>query len=82
MTHVRKQFQEARSIYLGQLFITPEMIADKMKAMKLNKLPGVVDIPPKLLIKTVEQISIPLARVYNLSSNEGMFSFQWNEANI
>ena len=36
------------------------MIADKMKAMKLNKLPGVVDIPPKLLIKTVEQISIPL----------------------
>ena len=34
--------------------------------MKDNKSPGVDGIPPKLLMETVEQISIPLARVFNI----------------
>ena len=46
--------------------------------MKDNKLPGVV----KLLTETVEQISIPLARVFNLSLKEGVVPFEWKEANI
>ena len=49
------------------------MVAKKIKAMKDNKSPGVDGIPPKLLIETVEQISIPLARVFNLSLKEGWF---------
>ena len=61
--------------YLGQLFVTPEMVARKIKAMKDNKSPGVGGILPKLLMETVEQISIPLARVFNLSLKE-------EEANI
>ena len=59
------KFQEAKSDYLGPLVVTPEMVAKKIKAMKDNKSPGVDGIPPKLLIETVEQISIPLARVFN-----------------
>ena len=39
-------------------------------------------IPPKLLMETVEQISIPLARVFNLSLKEGVVPFEWKEANI
>ena len=58
--------QEAKSVYLGQLIVTPEMVAKKIKAMKDNKSPGVDGIPPKLLMETVEQISIPLATVFNL----------------
>ena len=61
------KFQDAKSDYLGQLIVTPEMVAKKIKAMKNNKSPGVDGIPPKLLMETVEQISIPLARVFNLS---------------
>ena len=57
------KFQEAKSDYLGQLFVTPEMVAKKIKAMKDNKSPGVDGILPKLLMKTVDQISTPLARV-------------------
>ena len=38
-------------------------------------------IPPKLLMETVEQISIPLARVFNLSL-KGVVLFEWKEANI
>ena len=34
---------------LGQLFVTPEMIANKIKKMKDNKSPGVDGIPPKLM---------------------------------
>ena len=48
------------------------MVAKKIKAMKDNKSPGVDGIPPKLLMETVEQISIPLARVFNLSLKEGL----------
>ena len=43
--------------------------------MKDNKLPGVDGIPPKLLKEIVEQISTPLAKVFNLS-------LEWKEANI
>ena len=75
-------FQEAKSDYLGQLIVTPEMIAKKIKAMKDNKSPGVDGIPLKLLIETVEQIRILLARVFNLSLKEGVVPFEWKERNI
>ena len=39
-------------------------------------------IPPKLLMEMVEQISIPLARVFNLSLKEGVVPFECKEANI
>ena len=42
----------------------------------------VFDKLPKLLMETVEQISIPLARVFNLSLKEGVVPFEWKEANI
>ena len=76
------KFQGAKSYYLGPLVVTPELVAKKLKAMKDNKSPGVDGIPPKLLMETVEQISIPLARVFNLSLKEGVVPFEWKEANI
>ena len=60
------KFQEAKSDYLGPLIVTPEMVAKKIKAMKDNKSTGVYGIPPKLLMETVEQISIPLAVICKL----------------
>ena len=71
------KFQGAKSVV-----VTPELVAKKIKAMKDNKSPGVDGIPPKLLMETVEQISIPLARVFNLSLKEGVVPFEWKEANI
>ena len=71
------KFQEAKSDYLGPLIVTPEMVAKKIQATKDNKSPGVDGISPKLLIETVEQISIPLARVFNLSLKEGVVPFEW-----
>ena len=76
------KFQEAKSEYLGPLVVTPELVAKKIKAMKDNKSPGVDGIPPKLLMETLEQISIPLARVFNFSLKEGVVPFEWKEANI
>ena len=58
------------------------MVAKTIKAMKDNKSPGVDGIPPKLLIEIVEQISIPLARVFNFSLREGVVPFERTEANI
>ena len=47
------------------------MIAKKIKKVKDNKSPGVDGIPPKLLKEIVEQISTPLAKLFNLSLEEG-----------
>ena len=58
-------FQEAKSDYLGQLIVTLEMEAKKIKATKDNESPGMDGIPPRLIMETVKQISIPLARVFN-----------------
>ena len=76
------KFHEAKSDYLGPLIVTPEMTAKKIKAVKDNKSQGVDGIPPRLLMETVEQISMPLARVFNLSLKEGVVPFEWKEANI
>ena len=73
------KFRGNKSEHLGQLFVTPEMIAKKMKD---NKSPGVDGIPPKLLEEIVDQISTPLAKVFNLSLEEGIVPLEWKEANI
>ena len=56
--------------------VMQEMVAKKIMAMKDNKSPGVDGIPPKLLMETVEQTSIPLARVFILSLKEGVVPFE------
>ena len=75
------EFEGNKSEHLGQLFVTPEMIEKKIKKTK-DKSPGVDGIPPKLLKEIVEQISIPLANVFNLSLEEGIVPSEWKEANI
>ena len=44
--------------------------------------PGVDGISPKILTETVEQISTPLAHVFNMSLQEGIVPLEWKEANI
>ena len=58
---------------LGQLVVTPEVVVvSKINNMKENKSPGVDGILPKILKETVEQISTPLAHVFNMSLQEGI----------
>ena len=58
------------------------MIAKTIKNLKDNKSPRVDGIPPKLLKEIVEQISTPLAKVFNFSLEEGIVPSKWKEANI
>ena len=76
------KFEGNKSEHLEQLFVTPEMIAQNIKKMKDNKSLGVDGIPPKLLKEIVEQISTPLAKLFNLSIEEGIVPSEWKEANI
>ena len=39
-------------------------------------------LPRPATSETIEQTSIPLARVFNLSLKEGVVPFEWKEANI
>ena len=51
------------------------MVGKIIKAMKDNKSPEMDGIPPRLLMETAEQISIPLARVFVFSIKEGVVPF-------
>ena len=66
------KFEGDKSEHLGQLFVPPEMITKKIKKMKGTKSPGLDGLPPKLLTEIVEQISIPLAKVFILSLEKGI----------
>ena len=57
------------------------MVPKKINAMKDNKV-RVDGIPRKLLMETVEQIGIPLARVINLLLKEGVVPYEWKKVNI
>ena len=76
------KFEGNKSEHLGQLFVIPEIIANKIKKMKDNKSPGVDGIPSKLLKEIVEQISTQFAKLFNLSLEEGIVPSEWKEANI
>ena len=69
------KFNRPEGERLGQLVITPEVVASKINNMKENKSPG-VGLPrwdsTKILKETVEQISTPLAHVFNMSLQEGI----------
>ena len=67
---------------LGQVVVTPEVVANKINNMKENKSPGVDGIAPKLLKEPVEQIYTPLAHLFNMSLQEGIVPFECKEANI
>ena len=75
-------FEGRESDYLRQLTVTPKMVVKKIWDVKDNKSPLVDGILPKLLLDIVEQISIPLAAMFNLSLEEGVVSLEWKEANI
>ena len=62
--------------------MTPEVVASKINNIKDNKSPGVDGISPKILKETVEQISTPLAHVFNMSLQEGIVPIEWKEVNI
>ena len=67
---------------MGQLVVTTEVVVSKINNMKENKSPGVDGISPKIVKETVEQISAPLAHVFNMSLQEGIVPFEWKESNI
>ena len=54
--------QETKSEYIVQLVVTPEMVP-----------PGFDETPPKLLIETVEQISLPLQEGLSCNYQRGWF---------
>ena len=76
------KFDGSEGERLGQLVVTPEVVANKINNMNENKSPGVDGIAPKILKETVEQICTPLTHVCNVSLQEGIVPLAWKEANI
>ena len=66
---------------MGQLVVTPAVVGSNINNMKDNESPGVDEISPKIR-KKLEQISTPLAHVFNMSLQKGTVPLDWKEANI
>ena len=81
-TSCRNKVRGIRGERLGQLVVTPEVVANTINTMNENKSPGVDGISPKILKETGEQISTSLAHVFNMSLQEGIVPLEWKEANI
>ena len=58
------------------------MIVTKIKKLKDNKSPGIDGITPKLLKVIAEEISVPLAIMFNLALRERTVPREWKHANI
>ena len=76
------KFNGSEEENLGQLVVTPEVVASKINNMKENKSPGVDGLSPKILKETVEQINKPLAHVFNVSLQEGIVPVEWKKATL
>ena len=61
---------------MPQLVVTTEVLASKIYNVKDNKSPGVDGIASKILKETAEQISMPLAHVFNMLLQEGIVPFR------
>ena len=75
-------FEGSEGERLGQLVVTPDIVANKIHNMKENKSPGVDGIAPTILKATVKQMCTPLSHVFNMSLQEGIVPLEWKEANI
>ena len=75
------KFKGTEGERLEQLVVTLEAVASKINNMKDNKSPGVDGIARKIVKETVEQISMPLAHVFDMSVQEGSVPLEWKEAN-
>ena len=64
------KFNGSEGERLGQLVVTPEVVASKINNMKENESPGVDAISPKILKETVEQISTPLTHVFRMEGSK------------
>ena len=64
------------------MLITPAMIVTKITNLKDNKSPGIDGITPKLLKEITEEISVPLAIMFNLSLREGTVPHKWKHDNV
>ena len=70
------------SVRIGSTNVTPNTHARNL-GVTFDAITGCyVVVPPKLLLEIVEQISIPLATMFNLSLEEGLVPLKWKETNI
>ena len=53
-----------------------------MRMFEVNRKFRIRSDSSQILLEIVEQISIPLATVFNLSLEEGIVPLEWKEANI
>ena len=67
---------------LTSIHITPEKVTEKLGKLRPGSAPGSDKIYPRILNTLKEELSIPLAIIFNKSLTEGVVPIDWKVANV
>jgi len=67
---------------LNNIQVNETEVRDILKSLKCSKASGPDGISPRMLKETANYFSVPLARLLNLSLQEGVFPQVWKQANV
>ena len=65
--NVKSMFNEDKSHMLSNIEITQENILNKLSKWKINKVPGVDGILPRLLVENADVLCLPLMYIFKKS---------------
>lgn len=75
-------FQAPSHEILDSILITDEDVREAIGNLKPNKAPGPDLISPKLLKEGIQQLTVPLRKLFNLSLAKKKFPTDWKKANV
>ena len=67
---------------INEIEIKTQDVSDVLRNLKTNKASGPDEISPKLLREGAEQLSPPLANLFNISIKQRTFPKSWKKANV
>ena len=67
---------------LSNFQILPSMVEKKLKNLKIDKAAGPDGLPPRLYKELATELSVPLAKIFNMSLKEGRIPSAWKIAHV
>jgi ribonucleases P/MRP protein subunit RPP40 len=82
ISNTRELFLGDQQEVLHDIFITEEVVYNRLKKLKINKAPGVDGLVPRILVETAGSICRPLCLIFKMSLESGIVPKDWKRANI
>ncbi len=75
-------FIEANNCMLTNVYLSQEIVRNKLIQLKVNKAPGIGELVPRLQVENVDFISEPLSYLYKEPLDNKTVPKDWKLANV